>query len=78
MPFIDEFVLLLHVCFCLASESGFGDMIPEAEGLLDVSEYATSLHDVIEKVFSPTKTVTTSLEVDQNFDKERIWFPNMC
>ena len=51
-------------------------MIPEAEGLLDVSEYANSLHDIIEKVFSPTKTVMTSLEVDQNFDKESIWFTN--
>ena len=53
-------------------------MIPEAEGLLDVSEYANSLHDIIENVFSPTKTVMTSLEVDQNFDKKRIWFTNMC
>ena len=52
-------------------------MIPEAEGLLDVSEDSSSLHDIIENVFSPTKTVMTSLEVDQNFDKERIWFTNM-
>ena len=51
-------------------------MIPEAEGLLDVSKYANSLHDIIEKVFSPTKTVMTSLEGDQNFDKESIWFTN--
>ena len=51
------FLMILYNAFLcwLTSKSGFGDMIPEAEGLLDVSEYANSLHDIIEKSIQSNK-----------------------